>query len=57
MVESRYGSRAIGLVLKATARTQGIMARKELAEERAQVKELQRHLYHARAKLADAGNA
>ena len=50
-------SRTYGLVLRAATRTQGIMARKELPEERAQVKELQRQLEHARAKLADAGNA
>jgi len=54
VLESRCESRAIGLVLKAATRTQGIMARKELPEERAQVKELQRQLEHARAKLADA---
>ena len=55
MLKSRCGSRTIGLVLKAATRTQGIMARKELAEEWARVKDLQRQLEHARAKLADAG--
>ena len=57
MLEWRCGSRTIGLVFKAATRTQSIMARKDLPEERAQVKELQRQLEHARAKLADAGNA